>query len=103
MVSDYENGTLLEAVAILSAGKDAGWYYIGRRYPRCFVRGEELAVLYLGEDVDRFVETFTAVGDIELAISDTEGDMQVFVRKMEAESIQETEAVDGDPEQMRLL
>jgi phage N-6-adenine-methyltransferase len=76
LASDYEDGHLQEAIALLPARTDTQWFRRLRDYPRCFVWGRlrfsdatnsapfPSMVVYLGENVETFTDIFSDIGDV---------------------------------------
>ena len=78
LVSEYEDGAVTEAIALVPARTDTQWWQRLRDYHICFVTGRlafkgagnnesapfPSAVVYLGNDTDRFVNTFEGIGDV---------------------------------------
>lgn len=79
LVSAYESGEITEGVALLPARVDTGWWAKLRGYAVCFVRGRlkfsgaensapfPSALVYLGRDIDGFLDAFGEVGEIRPA------------------------------------
>ena len=75
LCGEYEAGNVTEAVALVPARTDTKWFRRMRRYPRCFVHGRLAfsghetsapfpnAIIYLGDNLDRFVAAFGTLGD----------------------------------------
>jgi hypothetical protein len=80
LVAEHTAGAVLEAIALVPARVDTGWFRRLDQYPRCFIFGRlqfanadnpapfPSAVFYLGPNLDRFVEVFTPVGGIFIHI-----------------------------------
>ncbi len=78
LVSEYETGAVSEAIALVPARTDTQWWQRLRNYHICFVTGRlsfkgagnnesapfPSAVVYLGNETDRFVSAFEGIGDI---------------------------------------
>jgi hypothetical protein len=76
LVAEYEAGTVTEAIALVPARVDTEWFRRLDQFPRCFVYGRlkyanssnptpfPSAIVYLGENISRFVEAFGQVGSI---------------------------------------
>ncbi len=78
LVSEYETGAVSEAIALVPARTDTQWWQRLRNYHICFVTGRlsfkgagnnesapfPSAVVYLGNETDRFVGAFEGIGDI---------------------------------------
>jgi len=74
LVRAHESGEITEAVALLPARVDTGWWRKLRAYPVCFVAGRlkfsgaensapfPSAIVYLGSDLDGFADAFGDVG-----------------------------------------
>lgn len=82
LVGEYETGAVSEAVTLLPARTDTGWFRRLRPYPRCFLHGrltfsghENSApfpsmTVYLGDTPEEFVNVFSEIGDIYVAVDD---------------------------------
>ena len=76
LASDYEDGHLQEAIALLPARTDTQWFRRLRDYPRCFVWGRlrfsdatnsapfPSMVVYLGGKLEAFTNAFNDIGDV---------------------------------------
>jgi hypothetical protein len=76
LVAEYEAGAVTEAVALVPARVDTEWFRRLDPFPRCFVYGRitfanaehpapfPSAVVYLGDNLGRFVEAVGPVGSI---------------------------------------
>lgn len=76
LVNEYEAGEVTEAIALVPARTDTQWFRRFRNYHICFVEGRltfignddpapfPSALVYLGANVDVFVNVFEEVGDI---------------------------------------
>lgn len=76
LVEQYEAGEVLSAVALVPSRTDTEWFHHLRDYPRCFVKGRlsfsdnenpapfPSMVVYLGRDVEGFVQVFGDMGDV---------------------------------------
>lgn len=86
LVHEYESGFTREAIALLPARTDTGWWQGIAAYPVCFVRGRlkfndcgqsapfPSALLYLGNNWRGFADAFSELGLIYLpAITSGEG------------------------------
>ena len=84
LIDSYENGEILSAVFIVNAATSASWFQRFWDYPICFVRrrisfvspsGEKNSptqgnvFVYLGEDIEGFVDNFSPFGRIVINIS----------------------------------
>lgn len=80
LVEQYEYGQVSEAIALVPSRTDTEWFKDFREYPRCFVWGRlkfsdngnaapfpSMAV-YLGENVQGFIDAFSDIGDIYLRV-----------------------------------
>jgi hypothetical protein len=76
LVRAYELGQVTEALALLPARTDTGWFQLVAQYPICFVRGrlrfsgaEHAApfpsmLVYVGPDPENFARVFADIGDM---------------------------------------
>ena len=74
--AEHKIGNLTDAILLLPARTDTAWMAKLREFPRCYVRGrlkfsgsENSApfpnvVVYIGKDIDRFINVFSAHGDV---------------------------------------
>ena len=84
LIDSYENGEILSAVFIVNAATSASWFQRFWDYPICFVRrrisfvspsGEKNSptqgnvFVYLGDDIEGFVDNFSPFGRIVINIS----------------------------------
>lgn len=74
LVSEYESGAVVEAIALVPARTDTEWFKRFRRYPRCFVFGRlsfsnsgtapfPSVAVYLGKNLPTFLVEFSSIGD----------------------------------------
>lgn len=75
LCEQYEAGEIIAAVALVPSRTDTEWFYRLRDYPRCFIKGRlsfsdnenpapfPSMVVYLGRDVEGFVQIFGDMGD----------------------------------------
>lgn len=82
LASEYEQGNVTEAIALVPGRIDTQWWQTLRSYPACFVTGrltfignEDSApfpsvVFYLGENSKRFYEVFSELGDIWIRVDE---------------------------------
>jgi site-specific DNA-methyltransferase (adenine-specific) len=80
LVEAYLDNEITEAVALLPARVDTAWFAKLDLHPICYVRGRlrfvggehsapfPSAIVYLGPDLDGFLETFGALGGIRPAV-----------------------------------
>ena len=71
---EYLNNRTVEAIALLPARVDTEWWMMLREYPVCFIHGRlkfsghensapfPSAVVYLGQNGNRFVDEFSRIG-----------------------------------------
>ena len=76
LVDDHAAGAVTEAIALLPARTDTGWFRRLEAFPRCFIYGRPIfanasgpapfpsAVVYLGSNVSRFADVFGKLGGI---------------------------------------
>lgn len=76
LVSEYQAGRTTAAIALLPARTDTKWYAELKEHPRCYVRGRlkfseskksapfPSVVVYLGDNVDAFVQAFEDTGEV---------------------------------------
>jgi hypothetical protein len=76
LVQEYRAGRVTEAIVLIPARTDTGWFRRLRRYPICFVRGRlrfrgaknsapfPSAIVYLGEHKQEFREAFRDIGEV---------------------------------------
>lgn len=76
LVKAYEAGEVTEAIALVPARTDTGWFALLRDYPRCFLRGRlkfsghdnsapfPSSAFYLGPNKALFIKTFEDLGDV---------------------------------------
>lgn len=76
LLSEYENGQVKEAIALLPARTDTSWFRAFRWYLICFLHGRlkfskhqnaapfPSACVYLGPQEDRFADVFGDIGDV---------------------------------------
>ena len=84
LIDSYENGEILSAVFIVNAATSASWFQRFWDYPICFVRQRISFVspsgkknsptqgnvfVYLGDDIEGFVDNFSKFGRIVINIS----------------------------------
>jgi hypothetical protein len=80
LVAEHACGNVSEAVALVPARVDTGWFRQFADYPVCFVNGRlkfsaqrkeapfPSAVCYLGPAIDRFFDCFSDLGDVRPAV-----------------------------------
>jgi hypothetical protein len=78
LASEYENGDVSEAIALVPARTDTAWWRRLFNYPICYVRGRltfignnapapfPSALVYLGRNVETFCEAFEHIGDVAI-------------------------------------
>lgn len=76
LIEEYAKGNIEQALILVPARTDTGWFQLLRDYPICFVRGRlkfgdavnsapfPSAIVYLGANKSRFYECFHDLGDI---------------------------------------
>lgn len=75
LTKEHTSLRLKEAIALLPARTDTNWFYMLRDYPKCFIKGRlnfsnygsapfPSCVVYLGNNIDKFNEIFSNIGDI---------------------------------------
>jgi hypothetical protein len=77
LAAEYEAGNVTEAIALVPGRIDTQWWQsLGFRYPACFYTGRltfignddpapfPSTIFYLGEDIAKFYEVFSAIGQI---------------------------------------
>lgn len=76
LCEQYESGDVLQGIALVPARTDTEWFNRLRDYPRCFVKGRlsfsdnsnpapfPSMVVYLGRDLEGFIEIFGSIGDV---------------------------------------
>ena len=76
LLAEFASGRVAEAVCLLPARVNTAWMDTLAEYPRVFVRGRlrfsdavgeapfAVAIVYLDDQVDRFVSVFSAVGSV---------------------------------------
>lgn len=76
LLAEYRRGTVSEAICLLPARVNTAWMDTLAPYPRVFVRGRlkftdaageapfPVALVYLGDQLERFVEIFSRVGSV---------------------------------------
>lgn len=76
LVAEHRKGNVPEAIALVPARPGSQWFQGLRDFPVCFVEGRltfignqapapfPSALVYLGDDIGRFVQHFAQVGDI---------------------------------------
>jgi hypothetical protein len=84
LVAEHEAGSVTEAVVLVAARTDTGWWRRLDPFPRCFVAGRLIfngagpanfpsATVYLGPDVARFAGVFANFGSIFVPLSPAPG------------------------------
>lgn len=80
LISEYEEGGVTEAVALLPARTDTSWFRRLRPYPRCFLHGRltfsghansapfPSMTVYLGTTPQEFISAFSQIGDVYVAV-----------------------------------
>ncbi len=77
LAGEYQAGNVTEAIALVPGRIDTQWWQsLGLRYPACFYTGRLVfignndpapfpsTIFYLGEDIAKFYEVFSAIGQI---------------------------------------
>lgn len=76
LVSEYRAGRITEAIALVPARVDTGWFRLFQDFAVCFIYGRlkfsghqnsapfPSAVIYLGQDISKFHAAFSDLGDI---------------------------------------
>jgi hypothetical protein len=77
LASEYQAGNVTEAIALVPGRIDTQWWQsLGFRYPACFYTGRltfignndpapfPSTIFYMGEDIAKFYEVFSAIGQI---------------------------------------
>jgi phage N-6-adenine-methyltransferase len=80
LLYEVRAGHVQEAIVLVPARTDTAWFRSMRHYPRCFISGRlkfrqpgmtnensapfPSAVFYIGEDLNRFTASFSALGDV---------------------------------------
>lgn len=87
LVAEHEAGRVTEAIALLPARVDTAWWQRLRDYPVCFVHGRlqfdgpesngnsapfPSAVVYMGDELPRFVAAFADIGDTWLRVEEAD-------------------------------
>lgn len=72
----HQTGNVAEAIALVPSRTDTRWFRVLREYPRCFIWGRlkfsrhrnsapfPSMTVYLGNNVHRFIKTFSDIGDV---------------------------------------
>ena len=86
LVADHAGGDITEAIALLPARTDTGWFRRLEAFPRCFIYGRPIfanasapapfpsTVVYLGPNVSRFAHVFGELGGIFVELARTADD-----------------------------
>ena len=81
LVAEYTASNVTTAIALTPARTDTKWWAILREYPVCFVQGRlrfgdaknsapfPSAVFYLGDNIRRFHDIFSEIGEIRVPIA----------------------------------
>lgn len=81
LVDEHESGRVPEAIALVPARVDTQWWQLVRDLPVCFVEGRlkfvgaensapfPSAVLYLGDNLGRFLQVFGELGNVYQRVS----------------------------------
>lgn len=76
LCEQYEKGNIQEAIALVPCRTDTSWFRRLKKYPSCYIWGRlkfsdsgqsapfPSMITYLGNNVNRFVEVFSNIGDI---------------------------------------
>jgi len=76
LCQEWEAGRVTEAIALVPARTDTEWFRQLRQFPRCFIWGRlhfseqdngapfPSMIVYLGDNLDKFIEAFENIGDI---------------------------------------
>lgn len=82
LVAEYQAGHCSEAIALMPARTDTRWFSVFRDSACCFIKGRlkfignsdpapfPSAAIYLGKNKDRFVKSFSEIGDIWERVND---------------------------------